>query len=64
MKKPDLGRYCEAVYGCSSFITTFGFEKSDRSQNEEDEFLAYRHKWNTDLLYQEIFTFSMAIMRY
>ena len=24
------------------FITTFGFEESDRSQNEEDEFLAYR----------------------
>ena len=42
MKKPDLGRYHEAVYGCTSFITTFGFEKSDRSQNEEDEFLAYR----------------------
>jgi hypothetical protein len=42
MKKPDLGRYREAVYGCSSFITTFGFEESDRSQNEEDEFLAYR----------------------
>jgi len=42
MKKPDLGRYREAVYGCSSFITTFGFEKSDRSQNEEDEFLACR----------------------
>jgi len=42
MKKPHLGRYREAVYGCSSFITTFGFEKSDHSQNEEDEFLAYR----------------------
>ena len=28
MKKPDLGRYREAVYGCASFITTFGFEES------------------------------------
>jgi hypothetical protein len=42
MKKPDLGHYHEAVYGCTSFITTFGFEKSDRSQNEEVEFLANR----------------------
>jgi hypothetical protein len=42
MKKPDLGCFREAVYACSSFITTFVFEKPDRSQNEEDEFLAYR----------------------
>ncbi len=62
MKKPDLGRYLEAVYGCLSFITTFGFEKSDRSQNEEDEFLAYRP--NVILIcYTKIFLpFIMAIM--
>jgi hypothetical protein len=42
MKKPDLGRYSEAVYGCKSFITTLGFKECDCNQNEEDEFLVYR----------------------